>query len=274
MLLDRSREYEWPKIDWDDLQKRIATLRVRLVTALAQSSTELAKLPSAEVLPDFFGHAYTILSEESFTAMADGKDELFGVVFPAFFKLALEGSERLRKKFLTDTRNLQLSIEPLADLAALSGYAAVFSEMDNKKFWALVEHCWDQYFALFADDDQKRHVIQLLCLAIEPTLRMTPRSVMRTRWQRMCDGIFAARGLVSERALWHGTRDSEIRHPSSLVRIFSRSIHLLNDPCVVFLALYVFKRPEAVGLKKPRQIISLERDLQSATDNDLPTGDE
>ncbi len=273
-LLNRSAEYDWPKIDWDGFEKRIVALRQSLVTALAKSSAELAKLPTVESWPDFFGHAYTVLSEECFTAMADGNKELFGVVFPAFFQLALEANERLRQKFFRDTRNIQLSIDPLADLMVLSGYAAVFSELDNKTFWELVEHCWNQYFALFADDGQKRRVIQLLCLAVEPTLRMTPRSVMRTRWKQMCEGVFAARGLVSERDFWHGARDRRVNHPSALVRIFSRSIHLFNDPCVVFLALYAFKRPEATSLEKPRRVMSLERDLQSPTGADLGSEDE
>jgi hypothetical protein len=274
LLLNRSREYEWPKIDWDGFERRIAVLRQQLVSALAESSTELAKLPTGESWPDFFGHAYTVLSEECFTAMADGNEELFCVVFPAFFKLALEGNERLRKRFLADVHNIQLSIEPLADLMALSGYAAVFSELDNKNFWESVEGCWNQFFAIFDDDGQKRHVIQLLCLAIEPTLRMTPRSVMRTRWKQMSESVFVARGLISERHLWHGPRDSEANHPSALVRIFTRGIHLFNDPCVVFLALYAFQRPEATGLNKPRRVISLEEDLQRATQNDSASEDE
>ncbi len=274
LLLNRSWEYEWPKIDWDGFEKRIDVLRQELVSALAKSSTELAKLPTGESWPDFFGHAYTVLSEECFTAMADGNEELFCVVFPAFFKLALEGNERLRKRFLADAHNIQLSIEPLADLMALSGYAAVFSELDSKNFWQSVEGCWNQYFALFANDGQKRHVIQLLCLAIEPTLRMTPRSVMRTRWQQMSESVFVARGLVSERHFWTASRDSKVNHPSALVRIFTRGIHLFNDPCVVFLALYGFQRAEAAGLNKPRRVISLEEDLQRTTENDFGSENE
>ena len=106
-LLNRSAEYDWPKIDWDGFEKRIVALRQSLVTALAKSSAELAKLPTVESWPDFFGHAYTVLSEECFTAMAYGNKELFGVVFPAFFQLALEANERLRQKFFRDTRNIQ-----------------------------------------------------------------------------------------------------------------------------------------------------------------------
>jgi hypothetical protein len=103
---------------------------------------------------------------------------------------------------------------------------------------------------------------------------MTPRSVMRTRWEQMRERVFAARGLISERDFWHGDRDRKVKHPSALVRIFSRSMHLFNDPCVVFLAFYMFKRQEAASLEKPRRVISLERDLQRATENDLASEDE
>jgi hypothetical protein len=75
---------------------------------LAKSSNELANLPEQESWPDFFGHAYTVLGEECFVAMAGGKEDSFQIVFPAFFNLVLRANEKLRLKFLGDTRNLRL----------------------------------------------------------------------------------------------------------------------------------------------------------------------
>ena len=207
--------------------------------------------------------------------MASGKEEFFQVVFPAFFNLVLRANEKLRQKFLGDTRNIRLSADPLVDLMAVSGFAAVFAELDNKNFWKLVERCWNNYFGLYADDNRKRQVIEFLCAVVEPDWRITPRSVMRTRWQQMFGRVLQARGIFRERAFWDDRR-SAVKHPSRLVRVFCRSEYLSTEPHHVFLAVYIFKRPESVGVEKPREVDSLERALQPETDdeNDLSSENE
>jgi hypothetical protein len=272
---NRSKEYDWPKIDWNVFQGRAATLRERLVTALAKSSNELANLPESKSWPDFFGHAYTVLGEECFTAMASGKEELFQVVFPAFFNLVLRANEKLRQKFLGDTRNIRLSADPIVDLMAVSGFAAVFAELDNKNFCKLVERCWNNYLALYADDSRKRQFIEFLCAVVEPDWRITPRSVMRTRWQQMFGRVLHARSIFRERTFWDDRRGT-VKHPSRLVRVFCRSEYLSTEPHDVFLAVYIFKRPESAGVEKPHEVDSLERALQPETggENNLSSEDE
>lgn len=265
--LNRSKEYEWPKIDWDALDQRITLLRERLVIALAKSSNELVKIPESQSWPDFFGQAYTVLAEECFTAMASNKENLFQTVFRPFFSLALQANEKLRQKFIDDTQNIGLSIEPFADLMALSGFAAVFSKLDNKNFWEQVVQCWDKYFSLCADDGARQHFIKLLCIAIEPTWRIGPRTIMRTRWQQMFERALYSRGFVSEAPFWGGYPDDTPKHPSPLVRAVCRSIHIHTDMCDVFLALYAFKRPESAGVEKPPDVEYLERALQSKADD-------
>ncbi|PYJ61824.1 MAG: hypothetical protein DME24_05660 [Verrucomicrobia bacterium] len=273
--LNRSKEYEWPKIDWAAFQERFAALRVRLITALAKSSNELANLPESLFWPDFFGHAYTVLGEECFIAMAAGKEELFQVVFPAFFNLVLRANEKLRQKFLGDARNIRLSVDPLVDLMAVSGFAAVFAELDNKNFWKQAERCWNNYFDLYEDDKRKRQFIELLCAVVEPDWRITPRSVMRTRWQQMFGRVVHARGIFQVRAFWDDRR-SAVNHHSLLVRVFCRSEHFFTEAHDVFLTLHIFKRPESAGVEKPHDVEYLERALQPETDdeNDLSSENE
>jgi hypothetical protein len=262
MALNRSKEYEWPKIDWGVLQERIAELRIRLITALAKSSNELANLPEQDSWPDFFGHAYTILGEECFASMADGKEDLFQNVFPTFFNLVLRAYEKLRQKFLGDTRNFQLSLDPLLDLMAMSGFAAVFAELDNKSFWRLVENCWNNYLSLYEDEGRRRQFIESLYIITEPdsSMRITPRDIMRTRWQQMFNRVLYSRGVVRETAFWehHGSR---INHPSLLVRVFCNSEYLSTKPEDVFLTVYICKRPESASLKKPSEVEYLEKAL-------------
>ncbi len=258
---NRSKEYEWPKIDWEGFQKRITALRGHLVRALALSSNELACIPESQPWPDYFGHAYTVLGEESFGAMGSGNEELFQALFPAFFNLVLRANAKLRQKFISDRRNIRLSVDPLVDLMAISGFAAVFSELDNKSFWKLVEQTWNRYLGLYQDSDGRRQLIELLCAAVEPDWRITPRSVMRTRWQQMFGRILVTRGIFREETFWDGGR-STVNHPSLLVRVFCRSRYLSTEAHDVFLAVYLFKRPESAGVEKPHDVAYLERALR------------
>jgi hypothetical protein len=267
VTLNCSKEYTWPEIVWDAFQKKITNLRERLITVLAMSSIELANLPESQASPDFFGHAYSVLAEECFRAMAAQKEELFQTVFHAFFWLALQGRERLRQKFLGDLQNIRLSGEPLADLMELSGYAALFSELDGKNYWALVQQYWNNYLALYTDGSSKKEIIQLLCFTVAPNMRIASRSVLRTRWQQMFGGVLRARGVFPERAYWDARRQ-QANHPSLLIRVFGRSEYLFTSAHDVFLALYIFKLPDATGVEKPHDVDYLERALQPDTSDE------
>lgn len=262
--LNRSKEYEWPKIDWEALQQRIFALRERLVRALAQSSNELASIPENQPWPDYFGHAYTVLGEECFKAMGSGNEKLFQTLFPAFFNLVLRANAKLRQRFISDARNIRLSVDPLVDLMSISGFAAVFSELDSKNYWKVVEQAWNKCFGLYKDDAGRRQLIEFLRATVEPDWRITPRSVMRTRWQQMFGGILVARGVFREETFWDGGR-SAINHPSPLVRVFCRSRYLSTEAHDVFLAVYLFNRPESTDIEKPHDVDYLQRALQPKT---------
>src|ERR1044071_4533201 len=261
--LNLSKEYVWPDIGWDAVQQRIAAVREQLVRNLAKSSSALSELPESQTIPDFFGHAYSVLAEECYGAMASGKEDLFQELFSAFFSLAILAKEKLRQKFLRDPQNIRLSMEPVADLMALSGYSAIFSELDSKEFWKPVQQRWENYLILFANDEGRKKLFELLCLALQPDWRIVPRSVMRTRWQQMTQREFAARGLFPERAFWEShRRHASVNHASPLIRLCCCSLDLRTDPCDVFMALYVFKRPESASLKKPHDVQYLQEALQ------------
>ena len=272
--LNRSGEYNWPKIDWNSFRQQIASLRDRLIKSLAKSSNELAGIPESESWPDFFGHAYTILAEECFMAMVLAKEDLFQVVFPPFFKLVLRANEKLRQRFIDDIQNIRLSLEPLADLMAVSGFAAFFSQLDAKQYWNLVEQCWNKYFLSFVDDRSRRQIFELLCFCVEPNLRIASRSVMRTRWQQIASRFLRSRGLISETAFWEEHPREKTNHPSLLVRFICRSSRAHTDMCDVFLALYVFKRPESAGMKKPHDVDYLERALSTKDDDKTDSSSE
>lgn len=97
---------------------------------------------------------------------------------------------------------------------------------------------------------------------------------MRTRWQQMFDRYLRAHGFVSERAFWEGYPEEKSSHPSLLVRFVCRSSRAHTDMCDVFLALYVFKRPESAGIEKPHDVDYLQRALSTKADSETDSSPE
>jgi hypothetical protein len=148
---------------------------------------------------------------------------------------------------------------------------SIFGQVMRVIFWRLIFSLvlvficamLDQHLANWnPNDNRRRQIIELLRDATEPNwnMRITPRDVMRTRWQQMFRRVLYARGIFQERAFWDYHR-STVKHPSLLVRVFCRSEDLFTDTHDVFLALYIFKRPESAGIKKPHDVDDLERAL-------------
>ena len=260
LKLNRSKEYEWPKTNWDNFQKRIAALRERLVIALAKSSLHLAQMPESKTWPDFFGQAYSVLADECFVAMASGREDLFKELFPAFFYAALNAHDKIIEKFRLDKSRIRLRLEPLSDLVELSGYAEVFSELDGKNFWSLVKESWDNHFAAINDATKGRELIKYFCQITEPTPYITSRSVLRTGWRQRFERVLIAKKIKPDLMQRYGT--NVVHHASPLVRTFACGDFSIYEAQVVFLANYLFKRQEAQGVKKPHEVEGFEHHLK------------
>jgi hypothetical protein len=270
VALNRSKEYEWPEIDWAIVQSRVNAIKERLVVALASSSPFLAQLPIQTGWPDFFGHAYSTLADECFAAMTLAKEQLFRRLFPAFFLMALMASDKLREKLLAQApRNLSISGEPLVDLLELSGYAAVLSKVHNVQFFEVVEKCWKKYFDELPDDAKRTQIIELLCLVTEPTGHLRNRDILRMRWKRASENLLHERGVLPDQFSpydWHERR--EPLHPDPLVRAFASGVGLFTDAHSVFLSVHVFRRPEAASVEKPRRVEDFDELMRREVERD------
>ncbi|MDP3072301.1 MAG: hypothetical protein Q8N18_18565 [Opitutaceae bacterium] len=257
---NRSKEYQWPKVDWADMRKRIATLRNQLVVKLAGCAARLVTLPASGNWPDYFGRSYAVLGDEAFDAMARGDEQQFGQVFPTYFSCAFLAMDRLGKKPGSETRNYIIQMSPVKDLLDLSGYALLFSALDNKTFEATVKHCWDERFASNADPAWRAVQIALLVLIAEPSLWQEPSSTLRTRWHYGMDRLLRQRRIVTDRYDHFGEDDAPV-HASPLVRAYARSMSVLFEAHDIFLSRYVYQRPEAAGLNKPHAIRSFDAEF-------------
>ena len=263
-LLDLSKEFKWPAIDWAALHRRIAELRKRLITILANSIGQLAVVETSGRLPDFFGHAYSFLADECFNAALTADDDLFKQLFPRFFAATLAATQRLHKKFIGDQTRAAFAFEPIADVITISGYAFVFAALHGKNALSdVTKYCWDNYLASFTSDEQRRQVFTVLCAAAEPSMAIAPRDMLRTRWEQASRDLLIDKKILPEGRLWsrQSYEASVISHPSPLVRAFADGIDLMTDAQDVFLLNYVFARGDSVGVKKPHDVESFERAL-------------
>jgi len=266
---NRSKEYQWPKVDWAEMRKRVAALRNRLVVKLAECATGLAALPENGNLPDYFGRSYAVLADETFDAMVRGDEQQFARIFPDYFSCAFLAMDRLDKKPGAETRNYTVQMSPVKDLLDLSGYALLFSALDGKSLEATVRQNWDARFDSNTDPAWRAAQIESLVIIAEPSLWQEPTPTLRTRWHNRADRLLRARGIIADRYS-HFDEDEASAHASPLVRAYARSASVLFEAHDIFLSRYLYQRSDAAGLLKPTAVRSFDtefdRENQPTTD--------
>lgn len=254
---NRSKEYQWPKTDWSALHKRISALRNRLVVNLAACAPRLTALPASGAWPDYFGRSYAVLGDETFDAMRRGDAPQFTQIFPAFFACAFPAMERIGKSPGPETRNYVVQTSPVKDLLDLSGYALLFSALENQPFETTVRQCWDERFNSNADPGWRAAQIAFLVLIAEPSLWEESNPTLRTRWHYGVQQLLRSRGIVVDR-YDHWQDDDAPVHPHPLVRAYARSVSVLFEAHDIFLSRYLYQRPDAAGLIKPNAVHSFD----------------
>ncbi|MCI0407260.1 MAG: hypothetical protein L0191_01640 [Acidobacteria bacterium] len=274
----RVPDIPWPAVAWEDVQRRVGDVRERLLLAFAQLSINLAALPRAPELPDYFGHAYAVLAQESYAAMATGKEELFKKLFPPFFLAGLTAHDliRGRLKGYDDKTKVVFSTEPIADLLELSGYAIIYSELDGKGFWDTVKRLWDAYFEKIPDPQAASRFVSAVVEYRRSLFAILPRDLARTSWKQDLEHRLHDRGLLVEPFERRYLREGEEpAHPSVIVRALVRGGPLtVDDPQDVFIVVYLAKRPEAAGLAVSASAESFARSLEREEARMEPSGEE
>ena len=261
----RITDIPWPATDWGNLEQRVEGAREELIVLIGQLVIYLAAVPKREGLPDYFGQAYAILAQESYAAMAEGKDDLFKKLFPSLFFSGFKAFERLRERLGQESqeRFLVFSTEPIADLLELSGHAIIYSELDTKGFWDVARQLWDRYFEQLPDREAGVKFIDSLVEYRRSLFAILPRDLARTSWKQHLESRLRERGLMEDvftRRFGGGQR--EPRHASAVIRALARSEFLFEDPTDIFMAIYLANRPEAASLDLGRRAESFARTLE------------
>lgn len=266
VILNRSRDWEWPTINWDDFSKRITALRDRQIKHLTACISTLINFPNKQQFPDLFGQTYSILADSCFDALIRGDEAIFTAVFPPYFTMAFQAHQRVRSVLGKITnQNVVATLGPLSDLLAISGFAELYSAHTTKNFNSVSRKIWDALFNGQTDDASRKNLIVLLSATKEPLLGTSSRDMLRFRWQRSTCDYFDKHGIPVDDFGFSSYRKNHIRHPSPLVRVFASRGDLLNDPEDIFFAVYLFMRPEASGLKVPEMIKSYQQALNRET---------
>lgn len=224
---------------WEDYQKRIESVHEQLVILFSQLLYQIMRWPRIEDLPDYFGHVYTILTEECLKAMAKGNEELFKNLFPTVFDACIAAHKRQTELDIIDIESKFVIVaDPIVDLFDLSGYSIIFQEIDGKEYWKFVQSIWDKYFS---DVKDRLSLIKLLItLGTHQSFIMSPRSITRTSWQQYITRTLRERGLIQDNLYYDprfGEENTE-QPPSKIIKILTRSLMLHDKALELFVATY------------------------------------
>ena len=268
--MNRSHDRPWPMVDWDDCFRRITALRKSVVANLARCVPALSTLPESKWLPDLFGQVYSVLADACFTALLQEDETAFSQLFPVFFETALSAHDRIFQRKKGQVLGLfKLAMGPCGDLLAISGYALLTTELNGKSFGRTATAQWDVYFKHVEDEAKARALIERFADSTDVLAGMSPRELLRYQWANAYNDYLAEKGFV----IGHGLYAADIPnspHPSVILRAYAVRSDMLCDAEDVFLALYLFKRPEAMGLKMPHQVESFRHgvEVENTTEGD------
>jgi hypothetical protein len=228
---------------------------------LADAARELQNLP-IEDYPDYFGQLYSFLAQECYQALAQSHEERFAKLFTRFFEIAFWSSQRIQEHVASSAQTkLLLMSDPINDLLDLSGFALIYSELDDKPGYAqTMVALWDQHFNN-VPEAQRTQRFQAFASWTRPILRTTPRDMVRMGWKQHLNRVLRDRGLSND--MWNQPQTLSPNHSSPLIRAISRSPFILDDAADVFLAEYLLKRPELQGFEAPnRHTRELQNDIE------------
>lgn len=260
----RLTDMPWTQTDLSISKVELAKHRESLLLLLASLTPKLIAEPANDKLPDFFGHAYTLLANEVFSAMLNGRVELFETLFPAFFELVWVASKRMGSSYEHSGGNVRsiYVTEPIAELFDLSGFALIFSELNEKPFWDRVVNVWDHWIMANEDPVGTCRYLSGVARYRDSLLMITPRFEMRSQWRTELLDELRQRGLIDDKFFEPFSRRTRSSHRSAVIECISRQRFSNSEAHVFFLAEYLYARKELAGEAMPRSVRSLIEELQ------------
>lgn len=273
--LNHQFEEPWPKIDWDDLHDRTKKSRAEIVDTFSQLIIPFLSQKRPVALPDYFGHAYSLLVHEIYSAIVNGDEIAFKKYFPILLVATWGAHDRVLNEYL-GVPNPQYVFahrtEPIVNALALSGLALIYSELDGREFWQTVKECWDA-------EMKKRPKPQELCQLIGYSTKdrfmkgYGAWTSLRNSWKQVLVNLLREQGFLGR---YYNPGTGELtpapQHSSEFIKFLTNhgSDMLFSEPEDVFIAYYLTKCPEAKDVRWSRQVDSLLAEWQELNNADNP----
>jgi len=261
----RLQDIPWPSLDWSKYEQRINSVRERLVVSLSRILPALSKLPRNQ-LPDYFGHAYSIVANECYSALTNSNETLFEKIFREFFDAGLAANRRIvsSTEIFDDKLRLGLSAQPLIEMFEISGYALIYSELDEKKYWPLVTSIWDDYFQSVPDALAAAKSLLSLIGYKESIFGLFPRDTLQTEWRIELNRQLEKRGIPGMMTFSFSGNYEAYNHRSPLITVLIRGNALFSDAKLVFVAAYLKDKFPEIDVSSVRGANSLFEQLKEA----------
>lgn len=242
-VLRRVMDIPWTVVTWDEHLKQVESIRERLIIVYGQVSPFLDLIPKSDYWTDFFGQAYSVLKQECYRAMSTGNEKLFEKTFPPFFLMWQLAHNRLRKQLRDhDMRNqIILSTEPLQDVLELSGYAIIYSELDNKDHWKIVRQLWDHEFTQRSEPQKLVDYLINVDNFRQSMGAYLSGDIGRTAWKQELERQLRDRNVLRDDDYFYGSSglDTDRRHPSAIIRASTHGTDMAEEAQHVFIAVYL-----------------------------------
>ena len=238
----------FPEIRWSEEHEKVSTVRDNLIESFGKLAIELDPNELDKSLPDYFGHAYWIITRECFSALCDNNLDRFKNLYSLSFILFTIAWDYMNKlAALNENKDYYIAIysEIFIDLMALGGYSKLFSEYRLDDYWTITKTLWD---AVRKDKSTKDFFAPFIAAAnfkSTPFTGITNRNMERSGWENRFSSIVRDElNLSDDYTYYRGIgRQEKETVPSPILRTYGTSG--LYHPENVFIASYILELPDA-----------------------------
>lgn len=239
----------WPVMDEASLQDTASNARLDLIQRAATALPTLFATDQPDGIPDYRGQFIDTVAQTVFDSIVGNDSETLSSLFSPLFAASFFLFEQLRPTEITNDiwaeQKIQIAAAPILDIAELSGYARLASEIfRNQSLWTPVEGRWNAFLS------SNPTALPWLAAIIgygEPRFALPHRSSIRTSWKMRIRDLFADI-MVRQSSTDLGPRLSgvEVDHESPLVRVCAS--HSFAGGLDIFLDVFLRGKPGASEL--------------------------
>lgn len=241
LVLQDLQQPEWEEAPVAEI---FVEFRLELFKDMAASIPHLASIPrSGSEMPDYLGEAVHRTGEACYEALARNDPDYFRAVFGPYFFGILTVADRIRPQvaqWWPQTAGSWMAA-PIIDLLTISGYARIFSELnDDSAAWNVTRGLWD---AWFEQEPERLQIIDAMISIERSTFALQPRAVLRTQWEMRLQQTLQALPRREASSPWD---EGPVDHTSALIRALSPhdGLFMSYRPLDVFVALYLQERTD------------------------------